>query len=67
MLRPFHIVAWSKDKENRLNPENGICLSATYDVAFQKYFRHFEGKQIIMPKQFLPNKRFLKKHRDKLT
>jgi putative restriction endonuclease len=34
LLRASHIMAWSKDKGNRLNPANGLCLSATYDAAF---------------------------------
>lgn len=31
-----HIVPWSKDKENRLNPHNGICLNSIHDKAFDK-------------------------------
>lgn len=33
-----HIVPWSVDTENRLNPENGLCLSSLYDKAFDKGF-----------------------------
>jgi putative restriction endonuclease len=29
-------VPWSKDKQNRLNPSNGLCLSAIHDRAFDK-------------------------------
>lgn len=93
-LRASHIVAWSEDIRYRMNPENGLCLSATYDAAFDKYlisldddyrmivsrqireyytndvtkeyFNNFEGKQIIMPRFFMPNKKFLAMHRDKL-
>ncbi|MPR34071.1 HNH endonuclease [Salmonirosea aquatica] len=36
MLRASHIVPWSKNKQERINPENGICLSALYDAAFDK-------------------------------
>lgn len=35
-LRASHIVPWKEDKTNRLNPENGLLLSATYDAAFDK-------------------------------
>lgn len=42
VLRASHIVAWSDDKKNRLNPENGICLSATYDAAFDKHLISFD-------------------------
>lgn len=31
-----HIIPWSKNVNERLNPENGICLSALYDKAFDK-------------------------------
>ena len=31
-----HIKPWSKDEENRLNPKNGICLSATFDKLFDR-------------------------------
>lgn len=33
-----HIVPWSKDKENRLNPSNGICLNSIHDKAFDRGF-----------------------------
>lgn len=38
MLRASHIVPWSKDEKARVNPENGLCLSALYDVAFDQGF-----------------------------
>lgn len=34
LLVASHIVPWSKDKPNRLNPSNGLCLSAIHDRAF---------------------------------
>ncbi len=34
ILIASHIVPWSRDKDVRMNPENGICLSALYDKAF---------------------------------
>lgn len=36
LLIASHIVPWSKDKANRLNPSNGLCLSALHDKAFDK-------------------------------
>lgn len=36
LLVASHIVPWSKDKTNRLNPSNGLCLSAIHDKAFDK-------------------------------
>lgn len=94
-LRASHIVAWAEDKKNRMNPENGLCLSATYDAAFDKhlisfdedyrmivskeikeyytndaaikYFKDFEGKQMILPMQYMPSKKLLEKHRNLLV
>ena len=31
-----HIVPWAKDEKNRLNPHNGLCLSAIHDRAFDR-------------------------------
>ena len=90
-LRASHISPWAKDKKNRLNPENGLCLSATYDAAFdrklisldedyrlilapalkkyytnkafQAQFKSLAGKQITLPKRFLPSQSLLSQHR----
>lgn len=34
LLIASHIIPWSKSEKERLNPENGICLSALYDKAY---------------------------------
>jgi len=34
LLTASHIVPWSVDTANRLNPRNGLCLSALHDRAF---------------------------------
>lgn len=36
LLVASHIIPWSEDKKERLNPENGICLSSLYDKAFDR-------------------------------
>lgn len=36
ILIASHIVPWAVDANNRLNPENGICLSPLYDRLFDK-------------------------------
>jgi len=36
LLIASHIVPWSKDRDNRLNPRNGLCLSALHDKAFDR-------------------------------
>ena len=38
-----HIVPWSEDKQNRLNPQNGLCLSALHDRAYD------QGLITVMP------------------
>lgn len=36
LLIASHIVPWSMDVENRLNPANGLCLSALHDRAYDQ-------------------------------
>lgn len=36
LLNASHIVPWSVDEKNRLNPQNGLCLNAIHDRAFDK-------------------------------
>jgi putative restriction endonuclease len=36
LLIASHIVPWSEDTKNRLNPQNGLCLSALHDKAFDQ-------------------------------
>jgi putative restriction endonuclease len=48
LLIASHIVPWSKDKKNRLNPSNGLCLNALHDKAFDKGFISFSEKYEIM-------------------
>ena len=92
LLVASHIIPWADNKEERLNPENGICLSSLYDKAFDQglitfsddyktilsskikanvgktyyadFFEPFEGKQLLNPEKYFPNKRFLEYHRD---
>ena len=42
VLRASHIASWASDKDNRLNPANGLCLSATYDAAFDRHLISFD-------------------------
>lgn len=42
LLRASHIIPWSEDKKNRMNPSNGLCLSATYDAAFDRHLISFD-------------------------
>jgi putative restriction endonuclease len=36
LLNASHIVPWSIDVANRVNPRNGLCLSAIHDRAFDR-------------------------------
>jgi putative restriction endonuclease len=36
LLVASHIIPWSKNKQERLNPRNGICLNNIHDKAFDK-------------------------------
>ena len=36
LLVASHIVPWRTDKNNRLNPHNGLCLSVLHDKAFDQ-------------------------------
>ena len=36
LLVASHIVPWSEDAANRLNPRNGLCLNALHDRAFDR-------------------------------
>jgi putative restriction endonuclease len=51
VLRASHIVAWRDDAKNRLNPANGLCLSATYDAAFDRHLISFDDdyRMILSP------------------
>ena len=52
VLRASHIVGWADDKINRMNPENGLCLSATYDAAFDKHLISFDDDyRMILSKE----------------
>lgn len=36
LLVASHIVPWSEDEKNRLNPQNGLCLNLLHDKAFDR-------------------------------
>ena len=38
LLVASHIIPWSKNEKERLNPRNGLCLNALHDKAFDKGF-----------------------------
>jgi len=62
VLRASHIIGWAEDKKNRMNPANGLCLSATYDAAFDSHLISFDNdyRLILSPslKEHYTNKAF---------
>ena len=73
--RASHIVPWVEDKKIRLDPANGLCLSATYDAAFDKHLISLdEDYRIILSKYIKDfyttnrvNDYFFKKEGSKIT
>jgi len=52
LLVASHIVPWSEDKANRLNPSNGLCLSAIHDKAFDNYlFSLTDDHRVVLSKR----------------
>jgi len=56
LLFASHILPWSKHEEERLNPENGICLSALYDKAFDKGYIGFDKDYKVLFSKSLKSK-----------
>ncbi|MCO5230360.1 MAG: HNH endonuclease [Chitinophagales bacterium] len=56
LLFASHIIPWSKNEDERLNPENGICLSALYDKAFDKGLIGLNEKYEILISSYLKKK-----------
>lgn len=52
LLIASHIVPWAVNEAERLNPENGICLSPLYDRAFDKgYIGINENYEVVLSKE----------------
>jgi len=49
-----HILPWSKDEENRLNPQNGLLLNNLHDKAFESGYLAIDKKfKILICSDFL--------------
>ena len=48
LLIASHIIPWASNEKERLNPENGICLSSLYDKAFDKGLISFSNDQHVI-------------------
>lgn len=55
--RPFlvgsHIIPWSKRRDIRLDPSNGICLCSFYDKAFDKGFITVQDDYTVTMSQYI--------------
>ena len=68
LLVASHIVPWSKDKANRLNPSNGLCLSAIHDKAFDQGLISLSNDFRILISEDLAKQddAFVRHHREKI-
>lgn len=55
LLVASHIIPWAENKEQRLNPENGICLSSLYDRAFDLGLISFDEEKKVISSSRLAN------------
>lgn len=56
LLIASHIIPWSQNEQERLNPENGICLSLLYDKAFDKGLVGISEKYLILVSSTIKSK-----------
>ena len=61
LLIAGHIIPWSTDKENRMNPLNGVCMNPLHDMAFDK------GLITITPDYIIRISEKLERHIEKST
>jgi putative restriction endonuclease len=47
LLTASHIIPWSEDEKNRLNPKNGLCLNALHDRAFDRNLMWIEDDFVV--------------------
>lgn len=55
LLVASHIVPWSEDSTVRMAPQNGICLNALHDRAFDQGFITFDDDYTVVYSRKLPN------------
>lgn len=56
LLVASHIIPWAKDKKNRLNPQNGLCLNNLHDKAFDKGLITFDTSfKVVLSSQLKSN------------
>ncbi|HEX7652332.1 MAG TPA: HNH endonuclease signature motif containing protein [Verrucomicrobiae bacterium] len=47
LLTASHIIPWSEDVKNRLNTQNGLCLNALHDRAFDRRLMWIDANYLI--------------------
>jgi len=56
LLVASHIIPWADNEAERLNPENGICLSSLYDKSFDTGLISFDDdKRVLFSQRLLSN------------
>lgn len=56
LLIASHIIPWAKDKKNRLNPQNGLCLNNLHDKAFDRGLITFDNNYRLILSEKIKNK-----------
>ncbi|MCF6273846.1 MAG: HNH endonuclease [Rhodobacteraceae bacterium] len=54
LLVASHIIGWAEKHETRLNPQNGICLNALHDRAFDRHLITFDHNYRLITSNRLP-------------
>ena len=54
LLNASHIVPWSDNVDHRMNPRNGICLSALHDRAFDRHMITFDRDWCMIVRDDVP-------------
>lgn len=56
LLIASHIIPWAKNEKERLNPQNGLCLSPLYDRCFDKgYIGITSDYRIVLSRELKHN------------
>lgn len=56
LLIASHIIPWAKNEKERMNPQNGLCLNALHDKAFDKGLITITPDYKIKISEFLKSK-----------
>jgi len=67
LLVASHIIPWSKDEQNRLNPSNGLCLNALHDKAFDSGLITLDEKFRVVVSSELKQKTLVSEQREFLS